>query len=192
MFLLTLLLSPPDRERIQPNLPDYERILYAALAPSPQTRAILLSACRTWEDHLWAQISIACEEKESSEMLKLGGSFWEGGLAAIEKGARTLSEEEMEAEEDEWTKEVTSALDTLKTIDVSEGCVTWVALGYTATYVERCTGQQLIMLSTFPSFKSYWTGRAPSWTSLLSGCGMGRIRLHLLSAYECCFVTDSF
>ena len=88
-------------------------------------------------------------------MLKLGGSFWEGGLAAIEKGARALSEEEMEAEEDEWTKEVTSALDTLKTIDVAEGCVTWVALGCMATYAGRRTGQPLTMLSTSPSYKSY-------------------------------------
>ena len=185
-------LHPPDCEWIQPSLPEYERVLYAALAPSPQTRAILLSACRTWEDHLWAQISIACEEKESSEMLKLGGSFWEGGLVAIEKGVRALSEEEMEAEEDEWTKEVTSALDTLKTIDVAEGCVIRVALGRMATYVGRRTGQQLTMLSTSPSFKSYWTGRAPSWTSLLLGYGTGRIRLHLLSARECFFASDSF
>jgi len=190
MFLLTFLLSRFDWEWIQPSLPDYERVLYAALAPSPQTRAILLSACRTWEDHLWAQISIACEEKESSEMLKLGGSFWEGGLPAIEKGVMALSEEEMEAEEDEWTKEVTSALDTLKTIDVAEGCVTWVALECMGTYVGRCTGQQLTMLSTSPSSKSYWTGRAPCWTYLLLGCSTGRIRLHLLSAHECFFASD--
>jgi hypothetical protein len=34
------------------NLPDLERILYAALMPCPQTSNVLKSACRTWEDHM--------------------------------------------------------------------------------------------------------------------------------------------
>lgn len=109
------------RAALNPSLPDYERVLYAALAPTPQTRAVLMSACRTWEDHLWAQISIACEEKESSEMLRLSGSFWEGGLAAVEKGTKLISEDERAVEEGEWKKEVTAALDTLKTVDVADG-----------------------------------------------------------------------
>ncbi|KAG1769092.1 hypothetical protein EV702DRAFT_710396 [Suillus placidus] len=58
----------------KPNLPDPEHILYAALAPCPQTFSVLKSACRTWEDHLWAQISILCEEKQTAEMIKLGGN----------------------------------------------------------------------------------------------------------------------
>jgi nuclear pore complex protein Nup107 len=62
----------------QASLSDPERVLYASLAPSPQTSAILKSACRTWEDHLWAQISVMCEEKQSAEMIKLGG-FGGGG-----------------------------------------------------------------------------------------------------------------
>lgn len=105
----------------QPALPDHERILYAALAPSPQTSIILKSSCRTWEDHLWAQISIMCEEKESMEMSRLGGSFWEGGLNAVESGVRPISREEEEVEEDEWEKEVIGALETLKTVAVADG-----------------------------------------------------------------------
>ncbi|KAG1772493.1 hypothetical protein EV702DRAFT_1134151, partial [Suillus placidus] len=38
----------------------------------------------TWEDHLWAQISILCEEKQTAEMIKLGGGFWDEGLAVLE------------------------------------------------------------------------------------------------------------
>ncbi|KAF9469517.1 nuclear pore protein 84/107 [Collybia nuda] len=113
--------STCTRAALNSSLPDYERILYAALAPSPQTSIIVKSACRTWEDHLWAQISIMCEEKESMEMSRLGGSFWEGGLSAVELGVRTSSHEEEEAEEDEWEKEVIGALETLKTVAVAEG-----------------------------------------------------------------------
>ncbi|KAG9312441.1 hypothetical protein JVU11DRAFT_6825 [Chiua virens] len=36
---------------LNPNLSDPERVLYAALAPTPQTFNVLKSACRTWEDH---------------------------------------------------------------------------------------------------------------------------------------------
>jgi nuclear pore complex protein Nup107 len=56
-------------------------------------------------------------------MIKIGGSFWEGGLPAVEKGAKSITAEETEAEEAEWTKEVTAALDTLKTVDVADGYV---------------------------------------------------------------------
>ncbi|KAJ3988288.1 nuclear pore protein 84/107 [Lentinula detonsa] len=102
-------------------LADYERVLYAALAPSPRTSLILKSACRTWEDHLWAQISIMCEEKQTMEMSRLGGSFWEGGMVAVEKGTRTVSREKMEEEEEEWEEEVRGTLDGLKSVHVEEG-----------------------------------------------------------------------
>jgi nuclear pore complex protein Nup107 len=106
-------------------MPDYERVLYAALAPSPQTSVILKSACRTWEDHLWAQISIMCEEKETMETMRLGGSFWEGGLAAVEKGVTAASREEEEKEEEEWEKEVAGTLEGLKNIAVADGSVSF-------------------------------------------------------------------
>ncbi|RDB21680.1 hypothetical protein Hypma_011219 [Hypsizygus marmoreus] len=109
------------RTALNTSLPNYERVLHAALAPSPQTSAILKSSCRTWEDHLWAQISIMCEEKESMEMSRLGGCFWEGGLSAVEKGVREVSQEETEAEEEQWSKEVVGTLETLKTVAVAEG-----------------------------------------------------------------------
>ncbi|KAG2120266.1 hypothetical protein DEU56DRAFT_835564, partial [Suillus clintonianus] len=43
-------------------------ILYAALAPCPQTFSILKSAYRIWQDHLRAQISILCEEEHTADM----------------------------------------------------------------------------------------------------------------------------
>ncbi|KAJ7467973.1 hypothetical protein FB451DRAFT_1481251 [Mycena latifolia] len=57
---------------LQPNISEQDRILYAALAPSLQTSIVLKPACRTWEDHLWAQISVVCEEKQSMEILRAG------------------------------------------------------------------------------------------------------------------------
>ncbi|KAJ6546893.1 nuclear pore protein 84/107 [Mycena capillaripes] len=109
------------RSAINPNISEHDRILYAALVPTPQTSVILKTACRTWEDHLWAQISVVCEEKQSTEMLRVGGSFWEGGLAAVEKGVRVISADAEEAESEEWEKEVVGSLEILKTVAVQEG-----------------------------------------------------------------------
>ncbi|KIO00919.1 hypothetical protein M404DRAFT_744982 [Pisolithus tinctorius Marx 270] len=108
------------RAALNPNLSDPERVVYAALTPTPQTFTVLRSACRTWEDHLWVQISILCEEKQSSEMLKLKGCFWEGALAALEEIPAPLNDAD-EEEEEEWQKEVTSALETLGGVVVEDG-----------------------------------------------------------------------
>lgn len=89
-------------------------MLYAALAPSPQTSVILKSACRTWEDHLWAQVSIIIEEKESSEMAKLGG-FWEGG--------KITTPVDPDEEEEEWVNDVVGTLEGLESVGVAEGYV---------------------------------------------------------------------
>ncbi|KAJ7494494.1 nuclear pore protein 84/107 [Mycena galericulata] len=113
--------STCTRFAVNPNISDHDRILYAALAPSPQTSSLLKTACRTWEDHLWAQISVVCEEKQSMEMLRVGGSFWEGGIPAVESGVRVLSADAEEAEAEEWEKEVVGSLETLKTVAVQEG-----------------------------------------------------------------------
>ncbi|THU96793.1 hypothetical protein K435DRAFT_754578 [Dendrothele bispora CBS 962.96] len=113
--------SSCTRAALNPALPEYDRVLYAALAPSPQTSLILKSACRTWEDHLWAQVSIMCEEKGTMELLRLGGSFWEGGQAAVEKGVRSVSQEITEDEEEQWEKEVHQTLDGLKSVHVEDG-----------------------------------------------------------------------
>lgn len=106
---------------LKSSLPTYERVLYAALAPSPKTSVILKSACRTWEDHLWAQISIVCEEKQTMELARLGGSFWVGGPTDVEKGVRIVSEETLDLEEDEWQQEVLGALEGVGTVKVDEG-----------------------------------------------------------------------
>ncbi|KAI0338793.1 hypothetical protein BDW22DRAFT_1362509 [Trametopsis cervina] len=107
------------------HLTSAERALYAALAPSPQTSIQLKAACHTWEDHLWAQISVVCEEKESAEMSRLVASFWEGrpsgGGASGEENMNMVREEEEEGEEEEWEKEVVGALESLANIVVDEG-----------------------------------------------------------------------
>lgn len=111
----------------QTHLTSAERALYAALAPSPQTSIQLKAACHTWEDHLWAQISVVCEEKESAEMSRLVASFWEGRPGGIggggEENMNMVRDEEEEGEEEEWEKEVVGALESLANIVVDEGCV---------------------------------------------------------------------
>ncbi|KAF9448694.1 hypothetical protein P691DRAFT_800405 [Macrolepiota fuliginosa MF-IS2] len=123
------------RAALNPSLPENERVLYAALAPSPQTSTVLKSACRTWEDHLWAQISIMCEEKENMELTKLGGSFWEGGVEAVEKGVKEMSVADEEREEKEWVKEVTETLESLKGVVVSEGPAADHAFHFSQLYI---------------------------------------------------------
>ncbi|KAG8215686.1 nuclear pore complex protein [Butyriboletus roseoflavus] len=105
---------------LNPNLSDPERVLYAALAPTPQTFNVLKSACRTWEDHLWAQISILCEEKQTAEMIKLGGGYWEGGLETLEDLPISMEDAD-EKEEEEWEKEASAALETLGGVNVDDG-----------------------------------------------------------------------
>lgn len=134
----------------QPNLPDPERVLYAALAPCPQTFSVLKSACRTWEDHLWAQISILCEEKLTADMIKLGGSFWDGGLAILENMPSPPSQEEDAAEEEEWEREATSTLETLGNVQVEDGYG-----GYTRIYF-LCTDRQSVPPQAMHSMSLSW------------------------------------
>ncbi|GJE90630.1 nuclear pore complex protein [Phanerochaete sordida] len=103
---------------LNPNLPTTERALYAALAPSPQTASNLKAACRTWSDHLWAQISVVCEEKESQEMSRLRSSFWEN---PAETDVNVSMDGDEEAEEEEWEQEVVGSLESLAHISVEEG-----------------------------------------------------------------------
>ncbi|KAF7797288.1 hypothetical protein EIP86_008483 [Pleurotus ostreatoroseus] len=102
------------------HLTTAERALYAALAPSPQTSVPLKAACRTWTDHLWAQISVVCEEKESAELKRLRGSFWDGE-GEIEGEPEVLDPEVEEDEEEEWEREVMSSLESLATVAVEDG-----------------------------------------------------------------------
>lgn len=90
--------------------------------PTPETINILKSACRTWEDHLWADISVITEEKSCSELAKLAaGSFWEGGVQAAEKSSEELRN--LRVDDDEWEEGVLKALESLKSVAVVEGCV---------------------------------------------------------------------
>ena len=74
---------------LQPSLSDQERLFFASLAPTQETTTILKSASRTWEDNLW---TVICEDKASRELSRLtSGSFWEGGVDAVEKGVQDVS-----------------------------------------------------------------------------------------------------
>ncbi|KAL1742723.1 nuclear pore protein 84/107 [Schizophyllum fasciatum] len=109
------------RAALSNRIADYDRVVFAALAPSPQTTGVLKSACRTWEDHLWTQVAVIFEEKISTELNRLGGGFWEGGLQAAEAGVQMPTPEEEDAEEQEWEREMALALKSLETVKVEEG-----------------------------------------------------------------------
>ena len=92
------------------------------MVPTPETISILKPACKAWEDHLWADISVITEEKSSNELAKLAaGSFWEGGVQAVEKGPDELCN--LQADDDEWEGGVLKALESLNSVAVSEGYV---------------------------------------------------------------------
>jgi len=96
------------------RLSSAERALYAALAPSVETSGVLKSACRTWEDALWATISVTCEERLSEALARLGGGFWE-------PSGRGEEQEAGEEEEDTWRADVEQELQALSTVQPQEG-----------------------------------------------------------------------
>jgi nuclear pore complex protein Nup107 len=64
-----------------------------------------------------------CEEKQSSEMLKLGGGFWDGGLDVVEKDVSGKGGDvgDDDEEEEEWESEAVSALESLGSVSVLDG-----------------------------------------------------------------------
>jgi hypothetical protein len=90
-----------------------------------------------------------CEEKESMELSRLGGSFWEGGVEAVNKG---VNNEANDAEEDEWKKEAISSLDSLKSIAVLEGQEDLTFGFYLLQLTVTCEGHLQTTLSTSHSF----------------------------------------
>ncbi|KAJ3474231.1 hypothetical protein NLI96_g12576 [Meripilus lineatus] len=112
--------STCTRAALNSNLSIAERALYAALAPSPKTLLPLKEACHTWSDHLWAQVSVICEEKESAELGKLKGSFWEGSLGSTSANDVTPR---LRQTETEWEQEVVKSLSGLSSIAVEQGPV---------------------------------------------------------------------
>jgi nuclear pore complex protein Nup107 len=97
-----------------------ERLLHAALAPSPQTLGVLTKeACKTWEDHLWARVGALCEERLSESMQLLGPNFWESGVKALE--APVISEGEDVASERAALEEMRRVLGKMSELNVDEG-----------------------------------------------------------------------
>ena len=170
----------------QQNLSPTERALYAALAPSPQTSGPLKAACRTWADQLWAIVSIACEERLTVGLANLTReSFWEGGLAAVEapdpeQAAETNgNESRMETEEEDWEKEVLSALDSLSSIVVEEGYGVSCIIGARAD--DGSTGRMRATHSTSRSCTSSWAGQTSSWRRSRVACSRESTTHHYLS-----------
>jgi hypothetical protein len=106
------------RAALDPRSSPAERALYAALAPSIQTSGILKSACRTWEDALWATISVLCEERQSEALARLGGGFWEPSGREL---GEDVEGEAAEEEEEAWRADVEQELQALATVQVQEG-----------------------------------------------------------------------
>ncbi|TBU21786.1 nuclear pore protein 84/107 [Dichomitus squalens] len=112
-----------QRTALNTTLSPTERALYAALAPTPSTAAVLKAVCRTWEDHLWVLVSIACEERLSLGLARIAREcFWESGLGTLEGSAASeaggVAEEEVE---EEWEEDVKQMLEALEAVQVAEG-----------------------------------------------------------------------
>ncbi|RDX54330.1 hypothetical protein OH76DRAFT_1341693 [Lentinus brumalis] len=113
-----------ERVALNQDLPSAERALYAALAPSAVTSIVLKAHCRTWEDHLWALVSVACEERLSAGLAKIEREcFWEGGLGALEDGATTTSDGQVPdlGDEESWEEDVLQTLGALADVQVADG-----------------------------------------------------------------------
>ena len=112
--------APSNEPLHQKQLTVTDRVLHAALAPSPQTLGVLTKeACKTWEDHLWARVSALCEEKLSEDMRLLGANFWEQGMKAFD----TPSLAEGEDSEGVVLDEMRRVLGKMSELDVEEGSV---------------------------------------------------------------------
>ena len=83
------------------------------------------------------------------ELSRLGGSFWEGGVEAVDKG---VSNETNDAEEDEWKKEAIGSLESLKSIAVLEGQEDLAFGFYLLQLTVTCEGHLQITLSTSHNF----------------------------------------
>ncbi|KIY49632.1 hypothetical protein FISHEDRAFT_40657 [Fistulina hepatica ATCC 64428] len=115
--------SMATRAALNPALSEPERVLYASLAPSPETFSVLKSACRTWEDLLWAKIIMLCEQKQGAALSALGGGFWEEGMPWLDRKhsliqGLTIDEDREEAT---WGAEVIQSLQELQAVPVAEG-----------------------------------------------------------------------
>ena len=85
---------------------------------------------------MWAQVSVVCEERETQVLERARGGFWgsssssffgedgeeEMGEGDAEEGMKTQGAAD-EAEEEEWEREVTAALESLGRVAVEDGCV---------------------------------------------------------------------
>jgi len=98
-----------------------------------------------------------CEEKASQELAKLGGSFWEGGVEAVEKGVQDTPPEQDEVDEENWEAEIFATLDSLKSVAVLEGYVKVGLLLFLVLTAVIWSGLVQITHSMFHNFSSSLT-----------------------------------
>lgn len=73
------------------------------------------------------QVSIICEGKQVDELERVSGGYWEGGMGSVEVITRAKAAgdepepEELRRENEEWEKEVTGAMESLRNVSVTEG-----------------------------------------------------------------------
>lgn len=131
----------PTHAPVQPALPDGERTLLAALAPTPQSAHVLALACRTWHDHVWAALGALCEARLARLLAAADGEqFWEGGELpddARPGAAAVLSADDEEAEEGEWAEETRRMLAALGNVRVEDGCVRSARVGMRGALLTR-------------------------------------------------------
>jgi len=150
---------------MQPALSDQERLLYASIAPSAETSIILKSSCRTWEDHLWADLSVLCEEKTSRELARLAtANFWEGGVDNLEKPSLEVDQSQFEHQEEAWAQEVSRVLENLQSVAVAEG---YDFYSHKITCIYLISVPKTICRPCFPSFAALHhyeqDRRTPKW-----------------------------
>lgn len=105
---------------LQKQLTVADRVLHAAMAPSPQTLGVLTKeACKTWEDHLWARVSVLCDEKLSEDMRLLGDNFWERGTKAFDASSFPEDSDSESAALDEMRR----VLGKMSELNVEEGSI---------------------------------------------------------------------
>jgi hypothetical protein len=100
---------------LSPTVPAHLRSLYSALSPSSSTLHVLLSSenIRTFEDHLWARVTVLIDERWESVVGSLENRSWKG---ADRNALPEFSEEDFEMD-------VRNVLEGMENIELLEGLV---------------------------------------------------------------------
>ncbi|KAJ7695654.1 hypothetical protein B0H17DRAFT_1131279 [Mycena rosella] len=113
---------PVTRNRAQSTRPQW------AAVNENEDDAMEENLTDAWEGNrcrqLWkAMCTCSAINKQSMEMLCIGGSFWESGLPAVEGGVCVFSADAEELEKEEWEWEVMGVLEMVKSVAIQEWCM---------------------------------------------------------------------